>query len=180
MEYRFQCRAAFLAMEIERLLDLKDDQRWTPPLRRGDLDFNATIVEDEEPLSPADKIMAPWIPERALPAKPLAKLFFRTVTEGDTKLIVEIHDPSFKAQIEAALEGVAEYRNKGASPVRVEQRGTKSGTLERVREAHRLLRDHYLTGRKGRTQCILDAGTDPRTYEDRCVEATGEEPIRVS
>lgn len=52
------------------------------------------------------------------------------------------------------------------------KRGTKVGTHDRVREAHRLLK-----GGMGVTKACKQAHTDTRTYYQRCEEATGEEPI---
>ncbi|NLE94725.1 MAG: hypothetical protein GX600_03425 [Dehalococcoidia bacterium] len=55
-----------------------------------------------------------------------------------------------------------------------EERGPKVGTFERVREAHRLMTKRpFMT----RTQAFKKAKIDSRTYDQWCLEATGEEPI---
>lgn len=59
-------------------------------------------------------------------------------------------------------------------PRQAEPRGAKAGTLERVREAHELLKKNPV---KSRAWAFKKARVDPRTYLDRCKEATGEDPI---
>lgn len=51
-------------------------------------------------------------------------------------------------------------------------RGAKAGTLERVREAHRLLKSGM-----SRNQAFKRARVDSRTYDQWCKEATGGEPL---
>jgi hypothetical protein len=51
--------------------------------------------------------------------------------------------------------------------------GPKAGTLDRVKEAHRLITQQNLT----RTKAFKRAKTDSRTYDRWCKAATGEEPI---
>ncbi len=53
-----------------------------------------------------------------------------------------------------------------------EPRGAKVGTIDRVKEAHRLI----TTGLSQRQACEA-AKTDSRTYQQYCKEATGEDPI---
>jgi len=53
-----------------------------------------------------------------------------------------------------------------------QERGPKVGTLERVREAHRLVKSGWSL-----TKACRRAHTDTRTYSLRCVEATGEDPV---
>jgi hypothetical protein len=54
-----------------------------------------------------------------------------------------------------------------------ERRGPKVGTLERVAEAHRLIKEAHMPV----TKACRKARTDTRTYYQWCLEATGEEPI---
>jgi hypothetical protein len=53
-----------------------------------------------------------------------------------------------------------------------QERGPKVGTLDRVREAHRLMKNGCPL-----TKACRRAHTDTRTYSLRCVEATGEDPV---
>lgn len=53
-----------------------------------------------------------------------------------------------------------------------EQTGPKVGTLDRVREAHRLAKAGWSV-----TRACKKAHTDSRTYYQWCLKATGEEPI---
>lgn len=67
----------------------------------------------------------------------------------------------------AAAELPAAVKTEGTG-----RRGAKVGTLDRVKEAHRLMKQ----GMSQRQACRA-ANTDSRTYYTHCMDATGEEPI---
>lgn len=70
---------------------------------------------------------------------------------------------------------IAAFLQKWQAPQAESQakRGPKAGTLDRVKEAHRLITQQHLT----RNKAFKRARTDSRTYDRQCKEATGEDPI---
>lgn len=87
---------------------------------------------------------------------------------ADTQSIVESVSADETGDQDDAT-GIGRVQPAEAQPV--EKRGPKAGTIARVIEAHRLMK----LGRSQRQACEI-ARIDPRTYQARCKEATGEEP----
>lgn len=108
---------------------------------------------------------------------PMGWIYLEARGDGDTQCTVTAKDGDWP-ELRATWDGLrAELVHLGfLAAVSVakerDERGMNSGTPERVKAFHELVKHH-----KTHNEAKRKSHCDPRTYYDRCKEVTGEDPI---